>query len=192
MEKTLLTLAEIIIPGIVVVVCLLFLADGITTPNNNGNNATGIYNVLGTVPTVEEADDNIHTIPDGVESAATAEPPVVTYNNQIVKAWDVVAFKELFKVTTNGVTYNGDEESIGKFSIQMEDITDKQGTSVMTVATDNIIDEGDDMYIIALYNTSDNTIYFTEAGMYKIRIKVTDKNGNTTNTTVAIPVELNF
>lgn len=194
MEKTIYILAELAIPGIIVVACLAFLVSGMsvtTTENGTSETKTGIYEVLGTVPTKEEADDNVHTTPDEVEGTAAASGSKVTYNNIIVKTWVPIGYKELFSVTTNGITYVGTDEN-GGFNIKIEDVTDKKGTSVLTRAETDITEEMEDALVIVLYNTTDETLMFCESGAFKIRIKVTDSNGKITKTTVTIPVEITF
>lgn len=193
MEKTIYTIADLIIPALIVVGCLYFLVSGMSaTDAETGEVKTGIYGVLGTVPTKEEADDNVHITPDAVEGTATAGAAVATYNNIILKTWSTVSMKGLFSITTNGNTYDGTQEFVGGFKIVLEDVTDEEGTSVLTRAATDITDEMENMTISVLYNTTDETLTFYESGTFKIRIRIKDSNGKSTYTTIGVPVENTF
>lgn len=191
MDRVILVIGDIIIPGITLVLCFFFLTSGITVTDVNGvtKENVGIYEALGTVSTKEEADDNIHNTPDFVEESVTADAPVVKYNNQVIHTWDAVSLKNLFSVEIDGNTFIGSMEEEGQFTITLTGITNKSGTSVLTIADKDITEEEENFTVIALYNTSDETIMFTEPGLYKIKILVKDAYGGKADVSVSIPVE---
>ncbi len=195
MKNVILMAADLIIPGLAVIMCLFLLTEGLKIPAGTGENTeeiTGMYEMLGTVPTKGNSDDDVHVTPGGVEEAAGSLPAEVTFNSRTVRTWETIHYKELFSIYTNGNTYNGTEETAGRFSIQIEDIINQKGESVLAVADRDLTDEEDSVSTLVMYNTADETLTFYEAGAYKIRIKVMDSYGKVTKSTLKIPVEINF
>ena len=192
MDKAIGILTSITIGGFVSMALLAFLIYGFTTTttDENGNTTThtGIYEVLGTVPTDEAADDNVHVIPDAVIANGAGDPPSVAYDAGIVSMGVCYPIGEFINVTINGTTYDGMDGTNGGFSITITEIKNEYGHSVLTKAEYDITDELEDLNISCLYITEDNTLTFYTLGAYDVTMVVTASTGKSAIVVVRIPV----
>ena len=184
-------LISIAMTAIIIVALLTFLSSGITTTAEKSDGSTevrkGIYDVLGSVPIIEKADNNIHNVPADVVNIGN--PPKVIYTDLVLKLNTAYDIGKLVNVTINGNTYLGTEGSTQGFSVTLVDIKDNSDRSILTKADYDITEEADVITITSLYNTTDNTITFYSFGSYNMTVKVTGRTGKSTIVTFKLPIK---
>lgn len=170
-------------PAVIAVFLVSFFVAGMSY-----NGQSGIFGVLGNINVTEDADTQIHEVPDELLDMSQGILPDVALKNMVFASGDDITFLSMFTVTKDGVSYDGTQQEAGGFVITLTDVKNKYGNSVYTEMTKEDFDAAEELPWEMYYDKEAGTIYFINAGVYELDIVVQSTGSSKGKFTVRIAV----
>lgn len=177
-------LKDNILSAIVVVGLIVFLFTGITDGENKG-----IFGIIGSIPTEEVTDTQIHEVPKELEEILQTPMPEITAKNRVYKTMEQVLFSEMFTVVKDDVTYDGTEGTTGGFKLALTGITTKTGDNVLQKMTLEEFEDAEEINFAAIFDEEKDVILFTQSGVFQLHLTCYLNNGAYGRFVVLVPVE---
>ena len=185
LEETIKEYGRALIPSVITVFIIAFVYTGITYGGK-----TGIWGVLSNISTKEQADTQIHEVPDDLDDMSQNVLPDVSMKNLVYKSHTDISFLGMFTITKNGVTYDGTEEEQGNFKITLNSVINKYGKDVLTEMTKEDYDSAEEVFWEMIYDKDADVLYFINTGVYELNVTVQSEGSDKTKYTVRIAVAL--
>lgn len=153
----------------------------------NGN--TGIFEIVGDVPSEEITDTQIHETPEEMETLLQAPMPEIKAQDRVYKTQEQIIVAPIFTVIKDNVTYSGTQGAEGGFTLNLTGVTRQDGSEVMEEMTVEEFENMEEITFSCIYDRQKDILLFVQSGVYKLHITCRLSNGATGRFVVTIPVE---